>query len=240
MSVPGEMWGVYAQNDPRNRELVKMPEGKRVTYEELLASADPKIKDQINEETFIRKFESIQKGLNELNTRFDQMNPDVIVMFGDDQSEQFDFNNFPPFAIFTGDEYEGYRTLARQGIVPGTSREPTPKTKESWVSVKGHPELAKELLVGLSRRDFDVSFMMDLPNKEHGMGHAFMRPLHYIRPGFDVPVVPVYIHGAYEAAPPGRRFRDSASRGLRPGRPASSVPASSSDLVGTAAGPRRR
>ena len=94
MSVPGEMWAVYAQNDPRNRELITVPEGKRVSYDDLLAQADPKIKDQVNTETFVRKFANIQKGLDELDTRFGQVNPDVVVMFGDDQHELFFDDNY--------------------------------------------------------------------------------------------------------------------------------------------------
>src|ERR1700674_1505955 len=89
MSVPGDMWAVYAQRDPNNRELITVPEGKRVKYDELLAVADPRIKDQVNDETFVRKFGNIQKGLDELDTRFSQVNPDVVVMFGDDQGEFF-------------------------------------------------------------------------------------------------------------------------------------------------------
>ncbi|MCI0778453.1 MAG: hypothetical protein J4N32_00400 [Chloroflexi bacterium] len=160
---------------------------------------------EMSEEDNLLQHARCMAAFAELAKRLDEAKPDVLIVFGDDQSEQFDFNNFPPFAIFTGDEYEGYRTLARQGIVPGTSREWAPKTKESWVTVKGHPELAKELLLGLSRRDFDVSFMMDLPNKEHGMGHAFMRPLHYIRPAFDVPVVPVFVNCYYGPQPTAMR-----------------------------------
>src|SRR5712691_5758906 len=119
MSVPGEMWGVYAQNDPRNRELVKMPEGKRVTYDELLAVADPRIKDQVNEETFVRKFQNIQKGLNEMNTRFGQVNPDVVVMFGDDQDEVFFDDNYPMISVYWGDILTHYpRTIASR---PGMS-----------------------------------------------------------------------------------------------------------------------
>ena len=40
----GELWQDYANNaDHRNRELVKPPNGRHLTYEELLAEADPSI-----------------------------------------------------------------------------------------------------------------------------------------------------------------------------------------------------
>ncbi|MDE2802942.1 MAG: hypothetical protein OXK21_08680, partial [Chloroflexota bacterium] len=70
MSLTGELWAVHAQNDLRNRELVQPPNGRRVTYDELLADADPGIADVANVETFTDRVANIQKGLDELNERF--------------------------------------------------------------------------------------------------------------------------------------------------------------------------
>ena len=39
MSLPSHLWSVHAQNDIRNGELVTMPAGNRVTYDELVAQA---------------------------------------------------------------------------------------------------------------------------------------------------------------------------------------------------------
>src|SRR3972149_60960 len=36
-----------------------------------------------------------------------EANPDVIVIFGDDQLETLDWRNFPPFAVYVGAEFEG-------------------------------------------------------------------------------------------------------------------------------------
>src|SRR5437870_233633 len=95
MSVPGELWHQHARRDPNNPELVQPSTGKRVPYEELLAGADPAIAKQIDDDIFVRKFNSIQKGLDELQERFAATNPDVVVMFGDDQGEFFFDDNYP-------------------------------------------------------------------------------------------------------------------------------------------------
>src|SRR5262245_28751809 len=87
MSIPGRLWETYAANDPRNGELITVPAGKRVTYDELLAQADPRIKDVVNEAKFIERSDNIQKGLDEVQRRFRAVDPDVVVMIGDDQSE---------------------------------------------------------------------------------------------------------------------------------------------------------
>src|SRR5438067_2405453 len=94
MSLPGELWQDYAQRaDPRNRELVKPPNGQHLSYEALLAEADPSIAKLINVETFNRRVENIRRGLDTLCESFAQVNPDVVVMFGDDQNELFYFDN---------------------------------------------------------------------------------------------------------------------------------------------------
>ena len=121
-----------------------------------------------------------------LRQKMEEAKPDVILVFGDDQQEQFGLDNFPAFGVFVGDEFEGYRTSARTGFIPGEQRGWREKTSETWVKVQSNPQLAQELAVGLTHRDFDISFSFEIPNKEHGMGHAFMRPFTRIVPDFDI------------------------------------------------------
>src|SRR5262249_57474988 len=42
-----------------------------------------------------------------LRARLAAARPDVLVIFGDDQLECFDFANFPAFAVYVGDAFEG-------------------------------------------------------------------------------------------------------------------------------------
>ena len=51
MSLTGELWAVHAQNDLRNSELVRPPDGELVSYEELLATADPGLAELANVNT---------------------------------------------------------------------------------------------------------------------------------------------------------------------------------------------
>src|ERR1700687_2271691 len=84
MSLPGQDWAKRAEDDKRNRELIRPTDGAHVTYDELLSSADPKIAAQIDEDFFCRKYARIQQTLDELQRTFAEINPDVVVMFGDD------------------------------------------------------------------------------------------------------------------------------------------------------------
>jgi len=144
-------------------------------------------------------------GFEVLKQKMEEAKPDVILCFGDDQIEQFQFSNFPGFAIFVGEDYEGYKTFARQGFVPGQRKGFTEKTEDTWVKVPAHAAFAKEVAVGLVRRNFDLSFMTEEANKEHGIGHAFLRPMSNIVPAFDIPTIPFYINCFYGPQPSANR-----------------------------------
>ena len=133
--------------------------------------------------------------LAELRRQLSAARPDVLVIFGDDQDEQFSLATVPSLAVYAGEEFAGYRISRFEGVpLPGTARPERPKTSEHWASVRGHPGLGRHLVTGLVRAGFDPAFMLTLPDQEEGMSHAFMRPLHCLRPACDLPVVPIFVN----------------------------------------------
>jgi hypothetical protein len=112
--------------------------------------------------------------------------PDVLVVFGDDQLECFDFGNYPSFAIYAGPTFHG--ALANGGSA----------------SLPGHPALAAALLTGLMRRGFDPAFSLDMPKPERGIGHAFLRPAESLT-DFSIPIVPVFLNCYYAPQPTAMR-----------------------------------
>ena len=153
-----------------------------------------------------KKFAQCMKAFSILKEKLDSVRPDVLLIFGDDQYELFNFSNLPALGIYLGAEFEGYRTRSTSGpTVPGAPRVKSPKTPENWVKLKGHPELSKELLSGLMTKGFDLAFSQELPNKEAGMGHAFMRPAHYVTPNYQVPIIPIFVNCYYPPQPTAKR-----------------------------------
>lgn len=153
-----------------------------------------------NEDKFLR----VQQGLAKLRDVFQAARPDVVLAFGDDQEEQFDLNNHPSFAVYVGGHFEGYKAVRYAGKLG--SRPFKPKTEEHWARIEAKPELAKTVQYGLMKAGFDPAFMLDLPNKDIGMGHAFMRPMGPLTNGrFDVPMVPVLVNCLYAPQPTAAR-----------------------------------
>jgi hypothetical protein len=152
----------------------------------------------------LEKHRKIQSGLSAVRDIFQESRPDVVLVFGDDQDEQFDFNNHPPFAVYVGGRFEGYKAVRYAGELG--SRDLKPKTEEHWTAVDSYPGLATAVLQGLMQHGFDPAFMKDLPKRDVGMGHAFMRPMGPLTDGrFDVPMVPILVNCLYAPQPSAAR-----------------------------------
>lgn len=121
-----------------------------------------------------------------LRARLMAARPDVVVIFGDDQLECFDFANVPAFALYVGDAFEGALASGQRAKLPG------------------HPELGVALLTGLMQRGFDPAFCMEMPKPERGVGHAFLRPAESLT-DLTTPIVPVFINCYYAPQPTAQR-----------------------------------
>jgi hypothetical protein len=147
------------------------------------------------------KFECCMKAFARLREKLEAAKPDVLLVFGDDQLEQFNFGNFPAMGVYLGSEAEAgrerashlHRILGQQ--IPSGER----------IKVRGHPELGRELMMGLIKKGFDLAFSLELPEKGKGMGHAFVNPSYYINPSFEIPILPFFVNCYYAPQPTGKR-----------------------------------
>jgi hypothetical protein len=133
-----------------------------------------------------QKAARIQAAFATLRAKLAAAAPDVIVVFGDDQLECFDFANFPAFAVYAGEAFEGALSTGATARIPG------------------HPELGAALLTGLLRRGFDPAFCLDPPRSGGGVGHAFLRPAESLT-DFTTPIVPVFLNCYYAPQVTARR-----------------------------------
>src|SRR5689334_25273318 len=103
----------------------------------------------------------IKNGFATLKAKVEEVKPDVLVVVGDDQLECFDFNNFPSFAFYVGEEFEGQTSnrdagFGRAPVGPGAAPAPGPtaaagRPAAPKARVRGHPDPATALLPGLMR-----------------------------------------------------------------------------------------
>lgn len=166
----------------------------------------------------IAKKERIEKGFQTLRDQMKAMNPDVVVVCGDDQLECFDFNNFPSFAVYVGEEFEGHTSNRDTNFGRGGNTAPhgndavqgapgvavAERPASGMARVVGHPGLGQAVLLGLMKRGFDPAFSMDMPKPEKGIGHAILRPWESVTDR-DTPVLPVLLNCYYAPQPTAMR-----------------------------------
>ncbi len=174
-SMPGELW--------RERRLTRP------------------IRDDVpieDDETNIAKAERTHAGFRVLREKISDLKPDVLIVFSDDQLECFDFTNYPPFAVYVGEEFQKSPRQRGEGE-PQMGRHVEPGFR-----FKGHLELGVAVLTGLMQRGFDPAFCMDMPKPDRGLAGGIIRTAEELT-DWTVPIVPVMMNLYFAPQPTGRR-----------------------------------
>lgn len=167
-------------------------------------------------------------GLRKVRAALDAFEPDLVLVWGDDQYENFKEDAVPAFAVQAyGDMLVHPWRHAGESAMFDASR------KDEWgggkpnvwgegpdasLLVRGHPEAGRYLASALLEADFDIAYAYK-PLHHPGLAHAFLNAVLYLdydRRGFPYPVLPISVN-CY-----GRRvisYRGFISRWADRGRP---------------------
>jgi aromatic ring-opening dioxygenase catalytic subunit (LigB family) len=120
--------------------------------------------------------ERIRQGLADLE-------PDAVLLIGDDQTENFGADNTPQFLIYTGGDY----------------------TADDWdrkhaAAIANHPEIARKLVEGAIEEGFDISWSASFKEGKL-LSHAHTEPILYLVRQAATPVVPVFVNAVHPPAP---------------------------------------
>jgi len=185
LSIPANRWSLLAEKDQKD---------SRIDYEALLGQAKPGIADELTEEKMEARYQAMQKALDALSKTLTQVAPDVMVVIGDDQHEQFLDDMMPMFCIYRG---SSLLVIKRPPPASWTWR----KVEEEKVSdepqhFEAHPELAEHLILSLVEQGFDVACSNQL-RAEVGLGHAFSFIYRRLLPAGNIPMVPIMLNTFY-------------------------------------------
>ncbi len=163
-----------------------------------------------------------------LSAYVDEVQPDAILMIGDDQDQCFQTNHIPPYALYVGARVDA--TPFHMSRLPGDAE----YVKRVWgVDVSHtyewpcHAELACALRDALIRRGFDMVSTDDLNSDRwhFGLGHAHANTQLFLRnEDGGVPLVPLFVNCYGPELSIFSRLGPNAG----PGPPASSYPAAPS------------
>jgi hypothetical protein len=143
---------------------------------------------QLQVECFREKHARVQGAIRQLGQLLRGADLDAIVIFGDDQHEQFTDENLPSLAIYHGESVEVHPRQAR----PGTSF-PTLHLEPTAAEYPNASQLATHLVASLAEQEFDVTRCNRL-REGRGIGHAFSFLYQRLWPECQVPIVPVMIN----------------------------------------------
>ena len=133
----------------------------------------------------------IREAFRVLRERIDAFAPDLVVIWGDDQYENFREEGIPPFCVQAYETLECHPFHALRNL-PNIWGEPPDKV----FRFAGHREAGKYLTRRVLEADIDMTYAYR-PRSEHGVGHAFANTLLFLdwdRKGFPYPVVPISVN----------------------------------------------
>ena len=149
---------------------------------------------------------AMRAGIERVRAALDDFRPDLILMWGDDQYENFHDDAIPAFAVLAYGDMTLYpwKHAGESAMVGATRQDEWGGGKpnvwnegpETGFRVRGHPEAARHVASELLRSDFDVAYAYR-PLHHPGLAHAFLNAVLYLdydRQGFPHPVVPVSIN----------------------------------------------
>jgi Catalytic LigB subunit of aromatic ring-opening dioxygenase len=141
----------------------------------------------------------------------DEFHPDVVVIWGDDQHENFTADIIPPFCILAYDQVEALHR-ERDTATPNVWRE----GQDTVFRIAGHREAGKYLARRLLEQGIDMAYAYQ-PLHHPGLAHAFFNTvlfLDYDRVGFPYPVVAFQVNCYGRRVIAQRGGRGSLSRPL--------------------------
>jgi hypothetical protein len=131
------------------------------------------------------------KAFHTIREEIDAFQPDFILMWGDDQYENFREDIIPPFCVLAYDQLT-FQPFQRLRGRPNIWGEPDDKVFTS----PGHHAAGRFLASRLLEEGIDMAYAYR-PLHEDGLGHAFANTLLFLdldRKGFPYPILPVSVN----------------------------------------------
>ena len=185
LSVRAVDWQVLREKDETD---------PRLDYQQLLQKAKPGLDVELTPEKFRQRDAACQAAIKVLGDALREARADLVVIFGDDQQEQFHDDNMPTFAIYHGKSVP---------VVTHTGRNPAAwkhAEERGWAATapeyEAGDDLAGHLVRALTVAEFDIARCNKL-RPEIGVGHAFSFLYRRILPGGKLPMVPVMVNTYY-------------------------------------------
>jgi hypothetical protein len=203
LHTPVAEWEHHAQRDTRDAESFWY-KGERVKYADLLEQrSEQNLDQQTSPDTCNERIAKSHAAIDRVSEIFSEVNPDITIVFGNDQGEMFLDDIRPAFSIMGCEQFENMpRTVEQKKRLPADihiADEGHLPDKELQI-FPGHPVLARYLVKQAMIHDFDVTYSHRQHRAESayahtsGMPHAYGFIYKQVFRGKPVPHVPIDIN----------------------------------------------
>jgi hypothetical protein len=192
LSTPPEQWDLRAQADRENKK--HWFRGKTYDYESLLNARAPGFASEVDVETRRERHKRCRAAMEALGRKFKQVNPDAVVIVGNDQREFFDEGLTPSITVYRGAQIRNVQHLHED--TPGLNIAEPGNAPAEGASYQGATALADHILNSLAGENFDLA-QSDLTPKSAprgGIPHAYGFLYHSILGDQPPPSVPIILN----------------------------------------------
>ena len=211
LSTPPENWGERVKADRVNKQL--WFRGSIHPFDDL---EQMRTTEGLDHKASLAERQSrsarCRQALDTLADTFEQVNPDVVVIVGNDQHEVFSERNMPAFSVYYGDTVTNRPPTDRQISLmpPGTAMAMHGHRPPKELQYPCEPALATYIIAEMMQKEFDVAQTNDLPQdgtewSRDGLPHAFGFVLRQVMRDRPVPHVPIMVNSFYPPNQPTAR-----------------------------------
>lgn len=132
--------------------------------------------------------------LRQVREAIDAFQPDAVIIFGDDQYENFKEDVIPPFNMYCMDTFPAQPFGMLKALAGGSNIWDV--TTEHHFDVPGAGRLAREIADGIINGDCPIAYSYRYLNQDH-LSHAFANAIVYLdwdRQGWPYPIIPVSVN----------------------------------------------
>ncbi len=221
----------YALDDPGIPDDAKDPRSWPAAMREEWGGDFGTAGAAIHRAALVEQFKRVRKVL-------DDFKPDLVLIWGDDQYENFREDVIPAFTVCAYDDLVVYPWRHAQGsAMVGGKPNVWGEGPERGFPIRGRRDIGKWLTTGLIESGFDVAYAYK-PLHHDSLAHAFTNAVLYLdyeRKGWDYPVLSMPINCYGRKVISARGFLSRVNDSLEPDPPSPS-PARCMDLGAAVAG----
>lgn len=194
LHVPPELWPAMGERD-RSAPSLLGPDGRRHSYDELLALAGPEVAAALAPAEQAARHARCQSHIAALAEKIQAAALDALIVFTDDEHLLFDDDAFPSVFVYHG-ETVPYVPRPIAANAPPQTKAAAWAYGEEAAQLPGSPKLAEHILQRLPAMGFDVTRSRGL-RAGVGIGHHIGFVNTRLLAGRRVPLVPILFNASY-------------------------------------------